>query len=94
MIDSKNIRGRAPLAFRNNVNAKLDEWFGEEKYEVLFAWFDEGNAYICAQTKLPTGSDWDTKEITNWVKTIYFLTLFEIGGKMELSQDRKIVERD
>lgn len=83
--------GRATPEFRQKVQDKLNDWFGaEDKYESLMQWYDEGTAYVCVRSKTPTSTDWDTGEPKSYRSITYFFRLFEIGGKMEISQDRKI----
>lgn len=65
--------------FQEAVQRKLNDWFGGwSRYELLFQWFDNGNAYVCVRT-------WREESVD-----IYFLRLWEMNGIIELSQDRKI----
>lgn len=97
-INASNSRGRMNQELRRKFLDKLDDWFGgSDKYKIVFAWLDSdamsGEAHIVAETKLPCGSDWDTKEVSEWVTQTFFLTLFTIGDRIEISQDKKIESR-
>ena len=81
------------LEFRAKVRARVDEWFGgEDKYKFLYQWCDNDNvtAYVIAKTELAIATDWDTKKPCDWATRLHFLRLFEIGDKMQLSQDKTV----
>lgn len=88
---NENTLGSTTPEFRQKVEDKLNDWFGGTKviptYTILFQWFDDTIAYVCVRTKATKGRDEDS------VTCLYFLRLFEVGGKLVLSQDRKIEER-
>jgi len=76
--------GSAKPSFRKAVMDKLNDWFGgDEKYTRQMSWYDNGTAYVTVSTLR-------NNEFGEFTTTLYFFRLFEIGGKMELSQDRKV----
>ena len=81
----KNACGNTNKDFRDKAKAKLDEWFGgEDKYEIMFIWFDKDIAYVTARTENAQGY--------NWAETFYFFRLFEMNGIMEISQDKRLTK--
>ena len=71
--------GRATLEFRNKVKEKLDDWFGgSDKYKIMYQWFDQD-----------TSNNVILKECSGNIKNLYFLRIFSIGDRIEISQDGK-----
>lgn len=81
----KDACGSTNKEFREKAKSKLDEWFGgEDKYEIMFTWFDKDIAYVTVRTEQAAGY--------NWIETFYFFRLFEMNGIMEISQDKIITK--
>lgn len=78
---TNNSCGFSKKEFKDKTSTKLEEWFGgKDKFEIMFQWFDDDVSYVCAKTEGAMG--------TEWTNTLYFLRLFEIGGNVQISQDK------
>jgi hypothetical protein len=72
--------GFATEEFRDKIKNKLNEWFGgEDKYTILFIWYEGKSAYVSAMFT-----------VRDHEIILYFLRLWDMFGKIEISQDRKL----
>jgi hypothetical protein len=82
-IPIDRIRGSSDTLFKEALEDKLAEWFGDpaKDYEVVFAWIDKSlrEAHICVQ-----------RVVRDHEISLFFLTLFEISGTLQISEDKVV----